>query len=86
MNYIDKGWQGYKALLPKDASDVQIRETRQAFFGGAAVLFEALMTAILDPGEEPTEEDMKKMSDIQRELSEFGRNLDSRYLGTKRQN
>jgi hypothetical protein len=85
MNYIDKGWQGYKALLPKDASDVQIKETRQAFFGGAAVLFEALMT-VLDPGEEPTDADMQKMKDIQRELTEFGRNLDSRYLGTKRQN
>ena len=85
MNYIDKGWEGYKALLPKDASDVQIKETRQAFFGGAAVLFEALMRT-LDPCEEPTDADMKKMSDIQRELNEFGRKLDSRYLGTKRQN
>lgn len=85
MNYIDKGWQGYKALLPKDASDVQIKETRQAFFGGAAVLFEAIMRS-LDPGEEPTAADMQRMTDIQRELSEFGRNLDSRYLGTKRQN
>jgi hypothetical protein len=85
MKYIEKGWEGYRKLLPPDAPPIQVKETRQAFYGGAAVLFEAIMRT-LDPGEEPTDADMQKMKDIQRELSEFGRNLDSRYLGTPKQN
>lgn len=85
MRYIEKGWNSYRALLPKEAGEVQIRETRQAFYGGAAILFESIMM-MLDPGAEPTEADMQRMTDIQNELREFGRNLDSRYLGLPRQN
>lgn len=81
--YVEKGWQGYAKLLPPDASDIQIRETRQAFYAGAAILFEAMMR-MLDTGEEPTEQDMQRMTDIQRELSEFGQNLDKRYFPTLR--
>lgn len=83
MKYIEKGWNSYRTLLPKDAGEVQIRETRQAFFGGAAILFEAMMR-MLDPGEEPTEADMQRMSDIQKELHEFGQKLDETYLPTLR--
>lgn len=85
MRHIEKGWNSYRALLPKDAGEVQIKETRQAFYAGAAILFESLML-VLDPGTEPTEADMQRMDDINKELREFGRNLDSRYLGTQRQN
>jgi hypothetical protein len=76
---IEKGWQSYRALLPPNAPEVQIRETRQAFYGGAAILFEAMMRT-LDPGEEPTDRDMHRMAGIQEELAEFGRSLDTRYL------
>lgn len=79
MKYIEQGWNGYLALLPKDAGEVQIRETRQAFYGGAAVLFETMLR-MLDPGSEPTENDMRRMSDIQKELQEFGAQIDKRYL------
>lgn len=83
MKYIEKGWEGYRKLLPPDASPIQIKETRQAFYGGAAILFEAIMR-MLDPGEDPTEQDMQRMSDIQAELSEFGQKLDQRYFPTMR--
>ena len=83
MKYIEKGWNSYRALLPKDAGEVQIRETRQAFYGGAAIMFEAMMR-MLDPGEEPTDADMQRMADIQNELSEFGQKLDERYIPTMR--
>lgn len=79
MNYIEKGWEGYRKLLPPNASEVQIRETRQAFYGGAAILFEALMRG-LDEGEEATDGDVQIMTDIQRELQEFGAQLDRKYL------
>lgn len=80
MKYIEKGWDSYVKLLPPACSPVQIKETRQAFYGGAAILFEALMR-MLDPGQEPTDADMQRMSDIQKELHDFGQALDRRYLG-----
>lgn len=37
MNTIQEGWIGYsKGVIPKDASAVQIEETRRAFYAGAA--------------------------------------------------
>ena len=80
MKPIEMAWEGYRELLPADAPEVQLRETRQAFYGGAAILFEAIMGA-LDPGEGPTERDMRMMSDIQKELRDFGQKLDRRYFG-----
>lgn len=77
---IETGWQGYRALLPDSAGEVQIRETRQAFFAGATVLFEFLMRHGLDEGEEPTADDEQQMQAIESELREFWRALDRRYL------
>lgn len=80
---IEAGWNSYRELvLPKDAPDIQISECRQAFYAGAAILFEGLMKA-LDPGDEPTDADMQRMADIQAELDAFGHEIDRRYLGGK---
>lgn len=35
----------------------------------------------LDPGEEPTADDMQRMTDIDAELREFGKKLDQEVLG-----
>jgi len=78
--YIQLGWDSYLDLVvPKGASDVQIAETRQAFFSGAAVLFEGIMR-MLDPGLEETDADMQRMTDIQNEITAFGQELDKRIL------
>jgi hypothetical protein len=45
-------------------------ELRMAFFGGAQHLFGSIM-GILDPGEEPTEQDMRRMDLISHELETF---------------
>lgn len=80
MKAIEQGWKSYRELVvPDDASDVQIRETRQAFYAGAAILFQALMVA-LDPGTEPTADDMQRMADLQAELDAFGQELDCKIL------
>lgn len=79
--YIEPGWQGYRnVVLPADASDVQLQECRQAFFAGAAILMQSIMQT-LDPGTEPTDADLERMSSIQAELDEFGQQIDQRYLG-----
>jgi hypothetical protein len=83
MKYIKQGWDSYhKLVVPLDASSVQVSETKQAFYSGAAILFQALMLT-LDPGDgtiEPTEEDMQRVSDLQAEIDEFGQMLDKKMF------
>ena len=68
---IEAGWVGYKlGVLPPDAPDIQISECRLAFFAGCQHLFGSIMS-MLDPGEEPTESDLNRMTLIERELTEY---------------
>lgn len=79
--FIEAGWDSYRKLvIPSDAGLTQVRETRKAFFAGAAVLFETLMMS-LDSGTEETEKDMQKMANLQQELDEFGLEIDLEVLG-----
>lgn len=69
MKIIEKGWESYRdQVIPKSAGAVQRAETEQAFYSGAAYLFDSIMT-ILDPGAEPTERDLQTMESIMLELS-----------------
>jgi hypothetical protein len=78
--WIERGWESYRrVVVDQHASDMQIAELRQAYFSGAAVLFETI-TRTLDPGDEATEADMERMDDLLAELTEFGQQLDTRYL------
>jgi hypothetical protein len=68
---IEAGWISLRiAAIPKDASQVQLDEMRKAFFAGAQHLFATIMT-VLEPGEEPTEKDLRRMDLIDRELRKF---------------
>lgn len=58
------------AAIPPDAPQVQLVEMRTAFFAGALHVFASLMS-ILDPGEEPTDADLARMSQINDELERF---------------
>jgi hypothetical protein len=76
---IEAGWASLRVMsLPPDAPEVQIREMRYAFMAGAQHLFASIMV-ILDPGEEPTDADMRRMDLIQRELDAFRKELELRY-------
>ena len=62
--YIQKSWEGYqRAVVPAYATPIQVKETKQAFFAGASILFEGLMQS-LDSDHEPTADDLQKMADI----------------------
>ncbi len=79
--FIQKGWESYRQnVVPADAPAIQIKETRQAFFAGASILFEGLMQT-LDSDQEPTAGDLQKMADIQAEVSDFGAELDQKAFG-----
>jgi hypothetical protein len=68
---IGEGWDGYRTkIIPKNAGQVQVEETRRAFYAGAVVLFQSLMDA-LDPERETTSEDLMQMQAIQDEIVEF---------------
>jgi hypothetical protein len=68
---IEAGWIALRIQsIPDDASAVQLDEMRNAFFAGAQHLFTSI-TSILDPGEEPTEKDMRRMNKIVDELDRF---------------
>lgn len=80
---IEAGWIGLKmAAIPKDASPVQLDEMRNSFFAGAQHLF-ACITDILDPGEEPTDDDLRRMDLIDQELREFIKDFSFRRLPTE---
>src|SRR6266478_6473509 len=58
---IEAGWRSYELIvLDPNASDIQLKETRIAFFAGAQHLWGSVM-GILDPGAEPTDKDMARM-------------------------
>jgi len=68
---IEAGWLALQiSAIPAIAPKVQIDEMRMAFFAGAQHLFSSILT-ILEPGSEPTDADLKRMSLISDELDEF---------------
>ena len=80
MKYIEDQWNSYRAMcVPKDASEVQVKETKQAFYAGASILFTFLMQT-LDGGTEETAADLQKMADLQAEIDAFGHSMDKKYV------
>jgi hypothetical protein len=80
---IEAGFAGLRLMaIAPDAPQIQIDEMRTAFFAGAQHLWASIMT-IMDPGEEPTEADMRRMALIEAELKRFGDEFQARHLPTK---
>ena len=82
MKLIDRAWRSFLAdVVPGDASSTQIKETRQAFYCGASVLFSILLSEqFFDEGETETVDDLAKMAMIQDEVDAFGAELDLAVL------
>lgn len=57
-------------VIPKDAPPVQLSEMRLAFMAGAEHVFSSIMN-ILDPGDDPTDADLRRMDLIHREIEEW---------------
>lgn len=71
---LDKGatmaemWDGFlKATIPPTAPQVQKDEMRNAFYAGGLCFFNWMMVQ-MDPGEEPTDADEKRMEAMSAEL------------------
>lgn len=69
--YIETLWRGFERdVIPKDAGELQRRESRRCFYAGARALL-TVLTMGLDPGDEPTDADLAKMDAISEELTAF---------------
>lgn len=65
---VEAGWVGLRlAVGLENAPADQLREMRLAFLGGAQHLFSSIMS-VLDPSDEPTDADLKRMHLIAAEL------------------
>ena len=93
MKIIERAWQSYlRGVVPKDASNLQIKETRRAFYSGSAILFSVMTGAHFfddagpagpaDP--DPTDDDLLTMQMIQDEVDAFGAELDLAVLGIRK--
>lgn len=72
---IKGGWALYRAqVMPHDVGETQLRETRQAFYAGAQHVLACVMCG-LDPGIEPTDDDLKRMDYLHEELEEFSNEM-----------
>jgi len=80
---IEAGFASYKiAVMNPNAGTDQIIETRRAFFAGAQHLFASIMS-VLEPGSEPTDNDMHRITQIHEELNRFIVELKSKYREEK---
>ena len=76
---IEAGWVSLRMLaIPHDAPQVQLDAMREAFYAGAQHLYASVMIC-LDPGKEPTEDDLRRMAMIHSELDEFIRQYKVRH-------
>jgi len=72
MKLIETEWHNYRRkVIPTVAPEVQIIESRRAFFAGAWAYYSLVMEH-LQPGAEPTDADMKFMADLDEEMRQFG--------------
>ena len=76
---IEAGWVAFKAqCLHKHAQPEQVHDMHLAFFAGAQHLFASIMS-ILEPGAEPTDNDLKRMDLIHKELVLFVDQLKAKH-------
>ena len=69
--HLETLWQAYREhVVPSDAGECQITETRRAFFSGAVSLF-TLVTKGLSPGTEVAQRDLDMMDSLHAELDAF---------------
>lgn len=79
---IEAGWQSLKAIwLHPDSPAEQVDMARHAFFAGAQHPWGSIV-GILDPGEEPTAADLKRMDLIAAELDAFIKDFELRHVPT----
>lgn len=74
-NLISNAWATFEeSVIPAGAPELQKRDLKRAFYGGAGALLKDLMR-VLDEGAEPTDEDLEVMDDVVKELFQFNKDV-----------
>lgn len=69
---VEGGWAGFiRACGIAKAGTHQLRDMRMAFFAGGMHVFTSMLTFIERGGDEPTQNDMKRMALMSEELERF---------------
>src|SRR5436309_2385791 len=71
---LNREWLTYRSVMPDNISAIQIQETRRAFYAGASGLL-CLILRQLEPGVEPTDNDLNMMNEIEAEIKEFAADI-----------
>lgn len=72
---LEAGWISLRlAAIPLDAPAIQLEEMHKAYMAGAQHLYASIM-GFFDPGDEPTDADMRRMALIDAELRDFADKL-----------
>lgn len=67
--WLREQWETYRLIIPKQAGEIQLIETKRAFYAGAGAMFD-LMTNTT-PGPHVQQEDLDKLTTIAKELVNF---------------
>jgi hypothetical protein len=68
---IETLWLSYREqVISPDSPPIQFTECRRAFYAGAKALMVA-MSAVLEPGQDVTDDDVQTMESIDQELYRF---------------
>ena len=71
MKLIEQAWDLYRErVIPPQAGEVQVDESRKAFYAGATALFTSIMAG-LGSGDEATVEDLSLLDGVRDELDEY---------------
>ena len=68
---IRGGWEGLKFIVGKNWGATQESEMQKAFYTGAQHVFSSIMGLMGQDAEEPSEREMKVLSDIDAELKAY---------------
>ena len=71
------------SVIAPDAPQAQVDDMRMAFMAGAQHLWGSIMT-VLEPGNEPSDADMRRMGLISDELDAYAKELSLRIATTGR--
>lgn len=75
MKSIAEEWEIYReACVPKDASETQVKETQQAFYGGASIAFFSSMEMVNSP--KSHDDCVEEIAALARELHQFAMQKD----------
>lgn len=79
MKLIEQHWLSYRTIVvPKDTSPVQVSECRRAFYAGAQSFYSCMLANLSGGGDRVTPRDMALLNELERELEDFAKAIESR--------